>query len=72
MAGDRLIVWGGLPAALFSPVYSEDFFAEYLNKALNIFPPGSKFILSAADEVPPDSEFERICLVRKILNARRR
>jgi len=72
MAGDRLIVWGGLPAALFSPVYSEDFFAEYLNKALDIFPPGSKFILSAADEVPPDSEFERICLVRKILNARRR
>jgi len=63
----KSIVWGCLPGALFSPLYPEDYFKDYLKKVLETFPAGSGFVLGVADQVPPDADFARICLVRKVL-----
>ncbi|MDO9464487.1 MAG: hypothetical protein Q7J67_04230 [bacterium] len=67
IADDKIIIWGCLPGALFSRVYSEDYFVNYLKKVIQTFPLGSKFVLGVADQVPPDTDFLRICLVREIL-----
>lgn len=67
IAGGRVVIWGCLPGIFFSPLYPEDYFKKFIEKILKIFPIGSKFVLGVADQVPPDAEFSRICLVRKIL-----
>lgn len=53
--------------ALFSPLYSENYFKDYLKKVLKIFSLDSDFVLGVADQVPPDAKFSRITLVRRIL-----
>ncbi|MGB9677597.1 MAG: hypothetical protein ACPLZ9_03170 [Candidatus Ratteibacteria bacterium] len=63
----KIIIWGGIPGALFSPLYSEEYFENYI-KNLILFVKGRKnFILGVADQVPPDASFKRICKVREIL-----
>lgn len=63
----RIIIWGCLPGVLFSPVYPEDYFKRYLREVLKTFPVGSRFVLGVADQVPPDAELSRICMVRSVL-----
>ena len=66
-AGDSLIIWGGIPGALFSPLYSEKQFVTHVETVLSIFKPGSGFILGVADQVPPDGLISRVKLVRKMI-----
>jgi hypothetical protein len=68
-ASGRIIVWGGLPGALFSPLYSDEYFDSFVRETLAVFPRGSGFVLGVADQVPPDAAFERICRVQEILEA---
>ncbi|HHT64563.1 MAG TPA: hypothetical protein GX017_00580 [Clostridiales bacterium] len=70
LAGDDMIIWGGLPGALFSPLYSDSYFEDFVKRVLDAFPAGSRFVLGVADQVPPDGEFSRICRVREILESR--
>lgn len=63
----RIIVWGGLPGALFSPLYADEQFDDFVRRALTTFPPGSGFVLGVADQVPPDADFGRICRVRELV-----
>lgn len=63
-AGEDIIIWGGLPGALFSPVYSEEIFDRVLEELLETFPRGSKFVLGVADQVPPDGLIHRVKKVR--------
>lgn len=67
MTADRILVWGGIPGALFSPTTSEECFETFVEQVLRTFPRGSAFVLGVADQVPPDATFERICLVREIV-----
>lgn len=66
-AGEKLVIWGGLPGALFSPLYSDEQFKSHLFELLDVFPPGSGFVLGVADQVPPDGLISRIKLVREII-----
>jgi len=66
-AGEDLIIWGGLPGVLFSPLYPEGQFRAHLNELLEVFSPGSNFILGVADQVPPDGLLSRIKYVREVL-----
>jgi uroporphyrinogen-III decarboxylase len=63
----KIAVIGGLPGALFSPLYSHEYFEGFVRKALSIFPAGESFVLGVADQVPPDGELSRVRLVREIL-----
>ena len=67
IANDKIIIWGCLPGALFSPLYSEEYFKNFVKEIFSTFPLGSNFVLGVADQVPPDTEFSRIPLVREIL-----
>jgi hypothetical protein len=68
MTAGRLIVWGGLPGALFSPTTPEAVFTSFVNEVLTTFPGGSGFVLGVADQVPPDASFNRIRRVRETVN----
>lgn len=67
IAGDRIIIWGGIPGALFSPLYSENEFESHLRKVLEEFPVGSRFVLGVADQVPPDGLISRVRKVREFI-----
>lgn len=67
-AGDELIIWGGLPGALFSPQYSETQFISHLEEILQTFHRDTGFILGVADQVPPDGLIHRIEIVREMVD----
>lgn len=66
-AGESLIIWGGLPGAMFSPLYTERQFVSHLEEVLATFPCGSGFILGVADQVPPDGLISRIKMVKEMI-----
>ena len=70
LAGEGIILWGGLPGALFSPVYSDQDFDSHLETVLDAFPPSSGFILGSADQVPPDAVVDRVKRVRREVEGR--
>ena len=65
IAGSGITIWGGLPGALFSRVYTDYQFDEHLKKVLDTFPLGSGFVLGVADQVPPDAVIDRVIRVRE-------
>ncbi len=69
VAGEDIIIWGGIPGALFSPLYSEEVFENHLKELLSTFPVGTKFVLGVADQVPPDGLTSRIIKVRQMVEA---
>lgn len=64
----KIIVWGGLPGALFSSHYSDADFDDFVRQVLRTFPRDSGFVLGVADQVPPDATFNRICRVRELVD----
>ena len=67
-AGDNFIIMGGLPGALFSARYSDEFFDGYLKNLAKISKPGEKFIVGVADQVPPDAVISRMYKVREMID----
>lgn len=68
VAGDDIILWGGLPGPMFTLKYSEKDFEEHVRKVLKSFPLGSRFILGVADQVPPDGLISRVKKVRNMVD----
>jgi len=66
-AGKDLIIWGGLPGAMFSPLYTEEQFMSHLTEVLEVFTQESGFVLGVADQVPPDGLLSRIKIVRDMI-----
>ena len=68
-AGNNIIIWGGLPGALFSPQFTEKEFDYCLRKALDTISSESGFVLGVADQVPPDGVISRVIKVREAIEA---
>lgn len=66
----RIVVMGGLPGVLFSPLYPIEYFKKYIDDVLTFFSDEAGFVLGSADQIPPDAELERICMVREIIDNR--
>jgi len=64
--GDNVIVFGGIPGALFSPLYSDEYFENFLRKTIAFFCK-KNYILGVADQVPPDATLKRISFVREAI-----
>lgn len=66
-AGNITII-GGMPGALFTKEYSDEFFDAHLNRLLRAFDNDNKFIVGVADQIPPDAVPERIKRVSEVIN----
>ena len=58
--GDQVIIWGGLPAVLFQPQYSNEQFDAYIINLFKEIAPGYNFILGMGDNFPIDGNIDRI------------
>lgn len=66
-AGEQIVIWGGIPGALFSELYSDAFFEEYLLRLAETFREDARFVFGVADQVPPDGVWQRVKKVRDIV-----
>ena len=66
LAGPDLILWGGVPAAFFSPQYPESALREIVMECIRHHL-GTPFILGVCDQVPPDGIIERVRMVSEIV-----
>ena len=64
---DETIIWGGMPAGFFSPIYSDEYFDEWTKNTLEFMKRDNRFVLGVADEVVPGSSFERIKRVSELV-----
>lgn len=60
VAGPNLILWGGVPAAFFSPLYPEQALVDIVKECLAHYRQDGKFMLCVCDQVPPDGIIERV------------
>ncbi|MCM8804318.1 MAG: hypothetical protein NC833_03585 [Candidatus Omnitrophica bacterium] len=67
IADNRIIIWGGIPGAIFSPLYNQKYFENFIKNLILFVKNKNNFILGVADQVPPDASKERILRVREIL-----
>lgn len=67
IAGDKIVIWGGIPGALFSEAYSKEVFVDHVIKVLKTFKEDKRFVLGVADQVPPDGNISRIKKVRELV-----
>lgn len=65
-AGDDIIIWGGLPGAIFSPNYTDEFFESHVLNVIKHV--DDKFVIGVADQVPPDALPSRIKRVRELID----
>lgn len=65
LAGEELVIWGGLPGAMFTPAFTDRQFEEHIESILKRNDP--KMILGVADQVPPDALDDRIREVSRLI-----
>jgi uroporphyrinogen-III decarboxylase len=58
--GDQVTIWGGVPAILFQPQYSNKEFDDYILNLFKEIAPGYNFILGMGDNFPVDGNIDRI------------
>lgn len=67
--GPSAVVWGGIPAILFEPTYSEDEFEDYIvNTLLREVGDGFRFIVGMGDNLPFDGVLQRVIRVQELLS----
>jgi hypothetical protein len=62
-SGVNIVIWGGLPGAMFSPSTKERDFIRHAKTAVDVFSKDGRCVLGVADQVPPDGLLERVRLV---------
>jgi len=67
VAGPDLILWGGVPAAFFSPLYPEQALIDIVLECLRRYKHDGKFMLCVCDQVPPDGIIDRVRLVSELV-----
>jgi hypothetical protein len=58
--GNRVIIWGGVPAIVLEESFSDQEFELYMENLFRTIAPGDAFILGVADNVMPTSKLERV------------
>ncbi|MEW6753199.1 MAG: uroporphyrinogen decarboxylase family protein [Candidatus Latescibacterota bacterium] len=54
------VLWGGIPGALFSPLFPQDELRRHVWRVLEAQRPSGRFVLASADQVPPDGDIQRV------------
>ncbi len=65
--GDKVTIWGGVPAVLFEPQYSDEEFDDYIINLFREVAPGYNFIVGMGDNLPFDGKIERVGRVAELI-----
>lgn len=63
LAGPDIILFGGVPGAMFAPPFTADDMRRHVERIIECHWAGGKFILGAADQVPPNGDMNLVRLV---------
>ncbi|NLX03965.1 MAG: hypothetical protein GXY33_02350 [Phycisphaerae bacterium] len=63
---DRVVLWGGLPGAMFAPPFAWSDLRAHLDKLLACWR-GTPFVIGVADQVPPDGDIEFVKRISELL-----
>jgi len=63
---DRVVLWGGVPGAMFAPPFSWNDMEQHLLKLLDTWK-GSRFIIGVADQVPPNGNLAFCHKIAKLI-----
>ncbi|MGB9717353.1 MAG: uroporphyrinogen decarboxylase family protein [Thermoproteota archaeon] len=72
IAGENIVLWGGLPGVLFSKKYPVEMLRQVLDDIVETYLNDRRFIIGVADQVPPDGEIERVKMVSETVESRGR
>ena len=61
------IMWGGIPGALFTASYNNEYFEEFVKKVIDIMVSEPRYVLGIADQIPPDGIIERVKIVSDLV-----
>jgi uroporphyrinogen-III decarboxylase len=67
--GSDVIIWGGIPSILLCDSYSDEEFEKYMQNLFRVIAPGDGFILGVADNVMPETRFDRILRISEMVAA---
>ena len=67
-ANETLVLWGGVPGAMFGPAYTPDQVLEHVRRILEVHGSAGRFILASADQVPPDGDIELVRMIADFVN----
>ena len=57
---DSVILWGALPAALFTDQFPLDLLATQIAELVDLFQRDSRIIAGSADQIPPNADINRV------------
>ena len=60
LAGPELVLFGGMPGAMMSPIYSDGDVRRQVEQIVQHHWEHGRFILGVADQVPPDANLDRV------------
>ena len=66
--GDKVVIWGGIPAILFEPQYTDEEFDAYIMTLFKEVAPGNNFIIGMGDNLPFDGLIERVGRVADLID----
>jgi hypothetical protein len=65
---NEVIIWGGIPSVILCEGYSEDKFEAFMENLLRTVTLDDRFIFGVADNVMPETKFERLVRISEMLN----
>ncbi len=72
IAGDNIVLWGGLPGVLFSEKYPVEILKRLLEDIIETYINDRRFIIGVADQVPPDGEIGRVKIISETVESKGR
>jgi hypothetical protein len=64
---DKAVMWGGIPGVYFTDLVSDQEFDAFVIRLLETMTSEPRYVLGVADQVPPQSRWERIARVRPLV-----
>jgi uroporphyrinogen-III decarboxylase len=65
--GNDVIIWGGIPSVILCEPISDEKFEAFMLELFETVAPGDSFILGVADNVMPETKFQRIIRISEMV-----
>jgi len=67
MAGEKLLLLGGLPGAMFAPPFDARAMERHVKEIIRLHKESGTFMFGVADQVPPNGDLELVKLVADVI-----